>query len=166
MYESKRTPGKKFGSIFAGKKYDEDHTEDGMHTEGKETEHEEEPKITSERDQFNGDKKQGEEQLTDPDETKEPGEETHPVVEAHGPAHKVTVQHDHKAGRHTTTSHHPDGHMNTSTHEAAAEAHEEARKLAGAPKTDKNEEKDSMWHEGKGQQSSEPDEPLDWSGKF
>jgi hypothetical protein len=64
------------------------------------------------------------------------------------------------------SSHHKDGHVNTSNHEAAAEAHEEGRKLAGAPKTDSNTEKDSMWHEGKGQQEAEPDAPLDWSGKF
>lgn len=166
MYESKKVPGKKFGSIMAGRHFDENHTEDGMHSEGKEAEHEEESKIGVERDKFGGDKEKGNEQMTDPDESKEPGEEVHPVVAAHGPAHKVVVQHDHKAGRHTATSYHKDGHVNTSNHEAAAEAHEEARKLAGAPATDKNTEKDSMWHEGKGQAGSEPDAPLDWDSKY
>ena len=159
MYESKRTPGKKFGSIMAGRHYDENHSEDGMHTEGKEEMHEEKPMVGEAREEMNeGEKEKEQEEKT--------GEEQHPVVAEHGPAHKVVISHDHKAGRHTVQSHHRDGHMNTSNHEAAAEAHEEARKLAGAPKTDSNTEKDSMWHEGKGQQEAEPDAPLDWSGKF
>jgi len=40
MFESKRTPGKKFGSSFVGKKYDENHSESGMHKLGGEEPHE------------------------------------------------------------------------------------------------------------------------------
>jgi hypothetical protein len=131
-----------------------------MHSEGKPAEQEEEPKIGEERDQFNGDKKQGEEQMGSQDENKEPGQETHPVVAAHGPAHKVSVAHDHEAGRHTVTSHHKDGHMHTNMHDEAGKAHDEARELADVPAAgkEKNEEKDGFGHSNKGQQGAPSEE--------
>jgi hypothetical protein len=155
MYESKKTPGKRFGSIFAGKKYDEDHTEDGMHSESPMHEAKETPEFEA-----------GEKEGMKPGEQEEHSEEVHPMVAEHGKAHKIVISHDHKAGRHTVQSHHTDGHVHTNVHDAAHKAHDEARELAEVPATDKNTEKDSMWHEGKGQAGSEPDKPLDWDGKF
>ncbi len=136
MYESKKTPGKKFGNIFAGRKYDEQHSEDGVHTLGEEKpEHEAAETPEFEAGEHEG-AKEGEEQHE--------GEE-HPVVAEHGKAHKVIIHHDHEAGRHTVTSHHKDGHMHTVTHDAAHKAHDEARKLAAVPPAGKeeNEEQES-----------------------
>ena len=44
-FESKKTPGKKFGSIFQQKHYDENHSEDGMHSESPEHEKAETPEF-------------------------------------------------------------------------------------------------------------------------
>ena len=136
--------GKKFGSAFAGKRYDSEHTEDGMHKMGESEEAEtpmeekhETPAMEEEE------KKQGEE--------KEHEEDEHPVVAEHGHAHKVIIHHDEKAGRHHVTSHHKDGHENHSDHEDMASAHEEGKKLAGVPADGQSKESDSPFHQGKGQ---------------
>src|SRR5579859_1103006 len=110
MYESKKTPGKKFGSIFAGRKYDEAHTEDGLHSESPEHEAKETPEFEA------GEQHEGEE---------------HPMVAEHGKAHKVVISHDEATGRHVVTSHHKDGHVHSVAHKHAHEAHNEGRKLAG-----------------------------------
>jgi hypothetical protein len=68
------------------------------------------------------------------------------IAEQHGPATEVNVMHQHEAGMHHVTSHHPDGHMHESDHGSAEEAHEHAKKLAGA---------------GSGH-SEEPDGEEDW----
>jgi len=153
MYESKRTPGKKFGSIMVGKKYDENHSDDGMHSEGKEEMHAEKPAIGEEREEMN----EGE---NEKEAEEKNGEEQHPVVAEHGAAHKIVIHHDEKTGRHTVTSHHKDGHMNTSVHEHAHKAHDEARQLANVPPAGKeeNEEKDGFGHSDKGQQGSPSEE--------
>jgi hypothetical protein len=114
MFQAK--DGKKFGSAFAGKRYDEAHSTDGMHTLG-ESEEKESPKMEDEE------KKMGEE--------KENEGEEHPVVAEHGKAHKVIIHHDEKAGKHHVTSYHKDGHENHSEHENAVEAHAEGKKLSG-----------------------------------
>jgi hypothetical protein len=121
MYESKKVPGKKFGSIMAGRHFDENHTEDGIHAEtGAETpEHE-----AAETPEFEAGEQEGKKE-------KEAEGEVHPVVAEHGKAHKTVVSHDHEAGRHTVTSHHKDGHVHTNVHEQAHKAHDEARRLAG-----------------------------------
>ncbi len=142
MFESKKTPGKKFGSMFAGRRYDEAHTDDGMHDMNAEPK---ESPMVEEEEKKKGDEKENE-------------EDEHPVVAEHGKAHKVIIHHDHEAGRHVVTSHHKDGHMNTSTHEAAAEAHEEGRKLAGIPADGQPKEKDSPYHQGKDQASASSEE--------
>ena len=54
------------------------------------------------------------------------------IAEQHGPATEVNVMHQHEAGMHHVTSQHPDGHMHESDHGSAEEAHEHAKKLAGA----------------------------------
>jgi hypothetical protein len=151
MYESKKTPGKKFGSIFAGKKYDEAHTEDGMHSESPEHEAKETPEFEAGEQEGAEEHKEG---------TEEHEGEEHPVVSEHGKAHKVTIHHDEGAGRHTVVSHHKDGHMNTSVHENAHEAHKEARRLAAVPDAGKeeNEEKDGFGHKDKGQQGAPSEE--------
>lgn len=149
MYESKKTPGKRFGSIFAGKKYDENHTEDGMHSESPEHEEKETPEF-----------EMGEHEGAEETEHQEHEGEEHPVVGEHGKAHKVVIHHDHEANRHTVTSHHKDGHSHTSVHDAAHKAHDEARKLAAVPEAgkEKNEEKDSPFHKGKDQAGASSEE--------
>lgn len=154
MYESKKTPGKRFGSIFAGRKYDEAHTEDGLHSESPEHEAKETPEFEA------GEQEGKVESKAEGQEGEEHEGEEHPVVKEHGPAHTVTVKHDHENNRHTVTSHHKDGHSHTVTHEHAHKAHDEARALAGVPKEGKgeDEEKDSPFHSGKAQQSPSSEE--------
>jgi hypothetical protein len=108
MYESKREPGRKFGSAFVGKRFDK-----GMGGEGAEHESKESP-------EFEAGEQEG---------MKEKGEQ-HPVVAAHGPAHTVTIKHDHKRGKHSVESHHDDGHRNLTEHETPEQAHEEGGSLA------------------------------------
>src|ERR1035438_804466 len=120
MYESKKTPGKKFGSSFAGKHYDENHSQDGMHSESPEHEAKETPEFEAgeqegakehEGVEMNeGKEHNGETNERENDEGDEQ-HETHPVVAEHGPATKVVIHHDEKSGRHTVTSHHADGHV-------------------------------------------------------
>lgn len=154
MYESTKTPGKKFGSIFAGKKYDENHSEDGMHTEGMPAEHEEKESPEFEAGEHEG----AAEHEAEGEEKHEDEDMSHPVVGEHGKAHKVVIHHDEKAGRHTVTSHHKDGHMHSVAHKDAHSAHKEARQLAGVPADGQEEEKDSPYHQGKGQAGASSEE--------
>jgi hypothetical protein len=169
MYTSKS--GKKFGSIFAGRKHDQDHTPDGMHSEGgpKESpEHEasESPEFeagehegahegveANEGDEHNG-------EMNEENGKEEHEGEQHPVVAEHGPATKVVIHHDEKSGRHTVTSHHADGHVHMNVHEHAHKAHSEARELANVPPAGKegNEEKDGFNHKEQGQQGAPSEE--------
>lgn len=157
MYESTKTPGKKFGSIFAGKKYDESHSEDGVHKLGEEApEHE-----AKETPEFEAGEQEG--MGEHEHESHEAGEqealnEEHPVVGEHGKAHKVVIHHDEKSGRHTVTSHHKDGHMHSMSHETPEEAHKDARKLAGVPADGQAEDHDSPYHQGKGQAGASSEE--------
>ena len=138
MFQAK--DGKKFGSSFAGKNYDEKHSSDGMHKMGEASEEaNESPEVEQEE------QKQGE-------EPKEENEDTvHPVVAEHGKAHTVTIHHDEDAGRHTVVSHHKTGHMHTAVHEDAGKAHEEGKKLAGVPADGQAKDHDSPYHQGKDQ---------------
>ena len=147
MFKAK--DGKKFGSIFAQKHYDENHTENGMHSESPEHEAKETPEFEA------GEKEGAEEHKTEEHE----GEE-HPVVSEHGAAHKVVIHHDEAAGRHTVQSHHKDGHVHTNVHEHAHKAHDEARELANVPPAgkEKNEEKDGFGHKDQGQQGAPSEE--------
>lgn len=109
MYESKQTPGKKFGNGFVGKKYDEMHAPAEKEPSGK-----------------------MESAVTDNKETeKQEGMEGHPVVTAHGKATEVHTTHDHAAKKHHVHTKHEDGFENHSDHESPEEAHEEGGKLAG-----------------------------------
>lgn len=164
MFESKKTPGKKFGSIFQQKHYDENHSEDGMHSESPEHEAKETPEFeagehegakehegveANEGDEHNG-------EMNEETGKEEHEGEQHPVVAEHGPAHKVVIHHDAAAGRHTVQSHHKDGHVHTNVHEHAADAHKEASDLAGVPPAGKegNEEKVGFGHKNQGQQGA------------
>jgi hypothetical protein len=169
MYESKRTPGKKFGSSFAGKHYDENHSEDGMHSEAPEHEKSETPEFEAgeqegakehEGVEMNeGKEHNGETNERENDEGDEQ-HETHPMVAEHGPANKVVIHHDEATGRHTVTSHHKDGHVHTNVHQHAHKAHDEGRNLAGVPAAGKeeNEEKTGFNHSDKGQQGAPSEE--------
>jgi hypothetical protein len=55
----------------------------------------------------------------------------HEVVKAHGPAHKVEIEHNHEAGSHKKTSHHGKGHTHTSEHGSVSEAHHAGMEAAG-----------------------------------
>ena len=54
------------------------------------------------------------------------------VAQEHGPAVEVNISHNHEAGQHHVASQHPDGHQHESDHGSVEEAHEHAKKLAGA----------------------------------
>ncbi len=84
MYESKKTPGKKFGSIFAGKKYDENHSEDGMHSESPEHEAHETPEFEA-----------GEQEGAKEHEAEMHEGEEHPMVDGH--MSTSVHEHAHKA---------------------------------------------------------------------
>lgn len=155
--------GKKFGSSFAGKRYDEAHSEDGMHQLGEphekqdkegegnksfEVEKPEEDKAESRMDEDSEGK--------NPDADEKDDNDTHPVVAEHGAAHTVHIKH-HENGKSHVMSHHSDGHTHMSEHEDAAEAHEEGKKLAGhAGFNDK--EKKSPYMQGKDQQGASSEE--------
>lgn len=53
------------------------------------------------------------------------------VVEEHGPAKKITIDHDHDAGEHHVASHHDDGHIHHAVHDSAAMAHAHAAHAGG-----------------------------------
>lgn len=153
MYESKKTPGKKFGSIFAGKHYDENHSEDGVHSESPEHEAKESP-------EFEAGEQEGaaEHEHNDHAEEEHDNAEVHPVVAEHGKAHKVVIHHDEKAGRHTVTSHHKDGHVHSAVHEVPEEAHKDGRVLAGVPADGQEKEHESPFHQGKAQAGTSSEE--------
>jgi len=180
MFQAK--DGKKFGSAFAGKNYDEKHSPTGMHKLGAEhetpSEDKETPRTDSEGEAKNimadtnvdqGEQKGMNQEEGSPDESADPaesrtdeqGEATNEDVvpddvksdaQAHGAASKVTVTHDHAAGRHMVTSQHKDGHLHTSEHPTASAAHASARHLGGvmpkaAPKAaPEPEEEDEYSH--------------------
>lgn len=58
------------------------------------------------------------------------------VVEKHGPAHQVHIQHDHDGGTHQVATHHGDTgdgghHVHKSKHKSVKAAHEHAMRAAG-----------------------------------
>jgi hypothetical protein len=155
MYESKKTPGKKFGSAFAGKRYDEAHSEDGLHKLGQEApEHEEKETPEFEAGEHEG----AEEHEGKEHEGEENTQEEEQVAAEHGPAHKVVISHDEQSGRHVVQSHHKDGHSHSRVHANAAHAHKAGKALAGVPADGQPEEKESPYHQGKGQQSASSEE--------
>lgn len=112
MFQSKDGK-KKFGSKFAGRRYDEAHTDTPEH-EAKET-----PEF--EKAEQEGAKEKPEATENDPKQ----------VVAKHGKATTVHTAHDHKANKHHVVSTHADGHVHTSDHASAKDAHNVAQQLAG-----------------------------------
>src|ERR1700674_643539 len=141
--------GKKFGSIFAGKRYDQAHSEDGMHQLGEQEPRQEEemskkPMMEEDEDML------GKHEDNDNEE--------HPVVTEHGKAHKVIISHDEASKRHTVQSHHNDGHVHSVAHDEAHKAHRDARRLAGVGADGQKEEHESPFHQGKDQASASSEE--------
>lgn len=67
-------------------------------------------------------------------------QDIHEVVENHGPADKVEVEHDHAGGHHKVVSHHGDV-KHESDHATAEDAHDHAKVCAGCD-SDMNDEDD------------------------
>lgn len=62
----------------------------------------------------------------------EEGRAPQEVVDAHGPAHEITITHPKEGkGKHTVSSKHPDGHQHESEHETPEEAHQAGATLGG-----------------------------------
>jgi hypothetical protein len=157
--------GKKFGSAFAGKRYDENHSEDGMHMMGEAHEKQDmegegnkpfDAETPEEDNKESRTDEEGEGKNADADKSEDT--DMHPVTAEHGKAHKVIIHHDEKAGKHHVTSYHKDGHENHSDHENAAEAHAEGNKLAGVPADGQAKDHDSPYHQGKPQAGASSEE--------
>ena len=113
--------GQKFGSAFVGKK------KDAMGSANKEPmggspEHE-----AAEKPQFEAGEKEGAQEGQEGMQ-----EAPEQVAKEHGPATTVHISHDHKSGKHHVVSTHPDGHVHTSDHASAGEAHAAAGKLSAS----------------------------------
>lgn len=117
MYESKREPGKKFGSAFVGKKFDSyaagpEKFSEGVHQPS------DQPEVSSTPEEHGG------------DQVNTGIPEPHAVAQEHGPATDVHVEHNHESGEHKVTSSHGDGHKHESVYSSAAEAYEAGGALA------------------------------------
>lgn len=73
----------------------------------------------------------------EPDEEGE-GDEAEQVVQEHGPAHTIGIQHQDESGQHHVHSVHADGHMHQSVHGSREEAHDYARKLGSGENDGQN----------------------------
>lgn len=138
MYTAKT--GKKFGSAFAGRKYDENHKEGPDAAEPKQKDKfagkgpnrpaqskaPKEPKSHEENEtpEFEAGEQEG---------AKEGVETPENVVAQHGKATSVHIKHDHVANKHHVTSMHEDGHVHESDHATPQEAHQAASQLGGEP---------------------------------
>ena len=145
---------KKFGSGFVAKRYDSFHSqEDKEPTTKVSADKGAEPKAESRTDE-KGESKRAQAPVNDSSNTKAmnmgneapkagadmeesrtgmSGESNVPpqeTVNEHGPAHSVTVHHDHANNKHHVMSHHADGHMSHSMHASASEAHSHGAQLA------------------------------------
>lgn len=120
MYESKTTPGKKFGSSFAGRKFDSYHAG-------------EQPKVSA-------DPATPRKEDAEPKDASVPKTEaavhsdapTNPqeTVQAHGPAHEVSYTHNHATGEHTVSTEHPDGFKYQKVHSSTSDAFGDGKALA------------------------------------
>jgi hypothetical protein len=144
MYESKKTPGKKFGSSFVGKRYDDNTKGDSSSEPVKESKAPigmtkpaagSADKEESRTDAMGGTKKTaypGVEEVDNTADTKaEPeGVDAQSVVAENGPASRVTIHHNHAGGQHTVVSQHGNF-QHTSQHASAQDAHKHAAVLGG-----------------------------------
>ena len=117
MFQSKS--GKKFGSAYVGKRHDAEHDK-AMSVLGEGPEHE-----AKETPEFEKGEQEGAKEA--PEQNEQPSQ----VVAQHGKAHTIHVAHDHKGKRHHVVSTHADGHVHTSDHASAKEAHDAASQLSG-----------------------------------
>jgi hypothetical protein len=118
MYESKRTPGKKFMNSYVAKRYDSN-AAGAQPGETNENEHAEPVHHGEEKAE-----KINTAEASDASGVKAP----HEVVAEHGPAHTVRISHSENG--HKVTSSHDDGFEHTMSHGSAREAHDSASKLA------------------------------------
>lgn len=114
---------KKFGSRFKQRKFDQVHAAG----EGKGTD-----KPGMEAGKASPDADTQERDLQDNQE--QTRETPADIVKAHGPAHTVTVHHNHVEKKHKVISHHEDAHMHESEHGSPEEAYQHAQGLASEAK--------------------------------
>lgn len=137
MYQTKS--GKKYGSAFVGKKKDE---MDSAPKAGESDMNLNKPKAASEpkeesRTGVTGEAKFSKANAQAPDNNVEGQnlgegpEGPAQVVAQHGPAHTVTVHHDHANKKHKVVSHHGGGFMHESDHGSPEEAHNAGKQLGG-----------------------------------
>jgi len=122
MYESKREPGRKFGSAWRGARFDS-YSAGEQPGETNENEHAE-PKRPRELDVEPKDASVPKNEHAEDASVSTPES----IVQSHGPAHTVHIEHsdtDHKV-----TSKHDDGFEHTMSHGSSREAHDSASKLA------------------------------------
>jgi hypothetical protein len=124
MYESKREPGKKFGSIYAGRKFDsydagKQPGEENENEHSTPKEHGKDKVNTSGADKTPHDKRNVSASVEDPSAT----------VQAHGAAHTTHITHS-EDGSHRVNSEHSDGYHGESEHSSADEAHNHAEQLS------------------------------------
>lgn len=130
MFQSK--DGKKFGSSYVAKRRDSEHDKMAQSVLGDNHEHE-----AAETPEFEKGEQEG---------AKESPEQEKPeqVVAKHGPANTVHVTHDRKAKKHHVVSTHADGHVHTSDHATADEAHKAAGALSGGDQAQATEPNPAM----------------------
>jgi hypothetical protein len=138
--------GKSFGSKFVAKRRDTEHAKmagEGDKAFGQPAKGSV-PKEESRTDSMGETNKTaypGVEQVDNTADTKASPEGVDPsaVAAEHGGATHITVHHDHKNNKHHVVSHHPSGHMHTSDHASAPDAHAAAAQLSGEQHTENND---------------------------
>jgi hypothetical protein len=118
MFKSKA--GKSFGSAYVAKRHDDEADKKAQVAMGGDNATHE----AAEKPAFEAGEQEG---------AKEAPEQETPeqVVAKHGPATQVTIHHDHKGNKHHIVSRHADGHIHSSDHATADEAHKSASALSG-----------------------------------
>jgi hypothetical protein len=141
MFQSK--DGRKYGSAYVAKKKDammgpKDTTMPA--SAKKPSEPKEEPRTDS-MGETNKTAYPGVEEVDNTADTKAnpEGVDAGAVAAEHGPAEHVHIHHNHSAGKHHVVSHHSDGHMHTSDHASAPDAHAAAAQLGGEANTENND---------------------------
>jgi hypothetical protein len=131
MFQSK--DGKKFGSGFVAKRRDSEHDKMAKDVMGDTSK---KPTMSPEHEAAETPEFEKGEQEGAQESMHEAPEQ---VAQEHGPATTVHVSHDHKNKKHHVVSTHPDGHVHTSDHENAGEAHKAAGALAGGDQSPSGE---------------------------
>jgi hypothetical protein len=137
MFKSKA--GKSFGSAYVAKRHDDEADKKAQVAMGggsnkpvMSPEHE-----AAETPEFEKGEQEGAKEVN-PEQNEKPEQ----VVAKHGPATTIHVTHDRKANKHHVVSTHADGHVHTSDHASADEAHKAAGALSGgdqaAPEAEPN----------------------------